>query len=184
MQVSGASSVNTSTRLLMAVGITCVHIPALCHYHDQRRNESAYSCSCCTNPKLGSADLRLVLTYWIACAGVQPYSDMRNAQTTLVLRLTPSMQCTRTRAFGSCSALRMKAVADGRCATSSENGRSSRGYCARWMGSSCGIATYPRIAERMWVIPSVARAAGFSAKEMSETYSLGNISDAPGVRSW
>lgn len=52
------------------------------------------------------------------------------------------------------------------------------------MGSSCGIATYPRIAERMWVIPSVASAAGFSAKERSETYSLGNISDAPGVRSW
>lgn len=30
--------------------------------HD-RLNDSAYSCNCCTNPKLGSAALRLDLTY-------------------------------------------------------------------------------------------------------------------------
>jgi hypothetical protein len=38
------------------------------------------------------------------------------------------------------------------------------------------------MAERMWVMPSEARALGFSTKARSETYSLGIISDAEGAR--
>ena len=57
-----------------------------------------YSCNCCMKPKFGFAILLLLLMYSIACIGGQPWLAIKYAATTLTLRLTPSPQCTSTRA--------------------------------------------------------------------------------------
>lgn len=160
-------------------------MPALLHASlctGHRRSFSAYSCSCCTNPKLGSADRLLDLTYWIACEGEYPYSAIRYAHTTDVLLLTPSTQWTSTRAAGSRSASRRNTVVPGSFSTSSAKGRSSRSHCRCCTRMLRGTATWPHMAERTCVMPRERRCAGFSAKARSETYSLGKISEALGAR--
>ena len=43
--------------------VNSVARPVEAQPHDRILNDSAYSCNCCTNPKLGSAARRLDLTY-------------------------------------------------------------------------------------------------------------------------
>lgn len=102
---------------------------------------------------------------------------MRNAQTTLALRLMPCTQCTSTRARGSCNASVMNAVTLGRCSASSANGLSLRGICKRARGIGVGGSeTVPRMAETMCVMPRWRSTEGFSAVARSARYTRGTTS--------
>jgi len=120
-------------------------------------SDRAYSPSCWTKPKLGSAPLRFDLMYWIASEGVHPYCAIRNAATTLTLRLIPSAQWTTIRAFGLLRrASRIQAVVVGRCPASSAKGRSSTRTC-RCRGDGYtpdpeGMRTLPEMTESTWVM--------------------------------
>ena len=153
--------------------VACHDCAVACHDCALPSDTFPYSCNCWMNPKLGSATLRLLLMYWIASWGLQLYMAIKNAATTLVLRLIPSTQCTRTRELGSRDrASRIQVVVVGRWAASSANGKSSTFICNRagWTGrrETGGWCIFSGRVERTWVILYWVRQTGLSANERSE----------------